>query len=138
MRLTHETANLRIIGVVEDFHFKPLDQEIEPIMIYFDPSYRAIQAYRYMFLRLKPGDVRGTIAAMGNVVRERNPGYPFEYRFLDEDYDRLYRSVERETAVVLTFTILAILISSLGLFGLAAYTAEQRTKDVPRIKRDHE
>ncbi len=130
MRLRQGLRAMRIIGVVEDFHFKPLDQEIEPIMLYFDPSYRAFQAYRYMFVRLNPGDVRGTVAAIEKVVRERNPGFPFEYQFLDADYDRLYRSVEREMAVVRTFTVLAILISSLGLFGLAAYTAEQRTKEI--------
>jgi putative ABC transport system permease protein len=130
MRLTQGPRAMRIIGVVEDFHFKPLDREIEPIMLYFDPSYRTISAYRYMFLRLNPGDARRTVAAIEKVVRERNPGFPFEYQFLDDDYDRLYRSVEREMAVVRTFTILAILISSLGLFGLAAYTAEQRTKEI--------
>jgi putative ABC transport system permease protein len=130
MRLNQGPATLRIIGVVADFHFKPLDQEIEPIILYYDPSYREIQAYRYMFIRLDPGDVRATVAAIEKAFRERNPGYPFEYQFLDGDYDSLYRSVEREMAIVRTFTVLAVLISSLGLFGLAAYTAEQRTKEI--------
>jgi len=130
MRLNQGPETLRIIGVVGDFHFKPLDQEIEPIVLYYDPSYSAIQAYRYMFIRLKPSDVRVTVAAIEKTFRERNPGYPFEYQFLDGDYDRLYRSVEREMAIVRTFGLLAILISCLGLFGLAAYTAEQRTKEI--------
>jgi putative ABC transport system permease protein len=130
MRLSQGTRNMRIIGIVKDFHFKPVSQEIEPIMIFYDPSYREFQAYRYMFVRLRPGDIRGTIAAIEKVVRERNPGFPFEYRFLNDDYDRLYRSVEREMAIVRIFTVLAILISCLGLFGLAAYTAEQRTKEI--------
>jgi len=63
-------------------------------------------------------------------VRRLNPGFPFEYRFLDDDYDRMYRSYEREMAIVRTFAALAILISCLGLFGLAAYTAEQKTKEI--------
>jgi putative ABC transport system permease protein len=130
LSLSQGPRTLRIIGVVEDFHFKPVDQEIEPILIFCDPSYRAIQRYRYMFLRLQPGDVGRTLAAIEKATRERNPGYPFEYRFFDDDFDRLYRSVEREMSLVRTFTFLAILISGLGLFGLAAYTAEQRRKEI--------
>jgi putative ABC transport system permease protein len=130
MRLSQGPRTMRVIGVVKDFHFKPLNQEIEPIMIYFDPSYRAFQSYRYMFLRLTPGDVPRVISSIEKVVRGRNPGFPFEYRFLDDDYDRLYRTVEREMAIVRTFAVLAIFISCLGLFGLAAYTAEQRTKEI--------
>jgi len=130
MRLSQGSLNMRIIGVVEDFHFTPVDREIGPIMIYCDPSYRAFQAYRFMFLRLDPANVPATLASIERAVRARNPGYPFEYRFLDDDYDRLYRSMEREMAIVRAFTLLAILISALGLFGLAAYTAEQRRKEI--------
>jgi putative ABC transport system permease protein len=130
MRLSQEVLSLRIIGVVEDFHFTPVDREIGPVMIYNDPSYRAFQAYRFMFLRLEPGNIGATLAAVEKTVRARNPGYPFEVRFFDDDYDRLYRSVEREMGIVRTFTILAILISCLGLFGLAAYTAERRRKEI--------
>jgi predicted permease len=129
LRLSQGAFNLRIIGVVEDFHFTPVTREIGPIMIYCDPTYRALTAYRFVFLRLDPGNVPATLASIERAVRARNPGYPFEYRFLDEDYDRLYSSVEREMAIVRAFTLLAILISSLGLFGLAAYTAEQRRRE---------
>lgn len=130
MRLSEGPFNLRIIGVVEDFHFTPVTREIGPIMIYCDPTYKAISAYRFMFLRLDPGDAPAALASIERVVRARNPGYPFEIRFLDEDYDRLYRSLEREMAIVRAFTLVAIFISSLGLFGLAAYTAEQRRKEI--------
>ena len=130
LRLSNGPMNLKIVGVVEDFHFTPLTREIGPVMVYCDPSYRAIQPYRFMFLRLDPVNVPATLASVERAVRARNPGFPFEARFLDEDYDRLYRSVEREMAIVRTFTVLAILISALGLFGLAAYTAEQRRKEI--------
>ncbi len=130
MGLTGNGLNTRIIGVVKDFHFKPVDTAIEPIMIFCDPTYRAFQAYRYMFVRLHPGDVRATIAEIEKTFHSRNPGFPFEYHFLDDDYDRLYRAVEREMGIVRTFAGLAIFISCLGLFGLAAYTAEQRTKEI--------
>ena len=129
-RLSQEDIELQIIGVVKDFHFTPLYQEIGPAIVYFDPSYNVMQRYRYLFIRLNPGDIPQTIAHVESVVKTFNPGFPFEYRFLDDDYDRLYRGVEREMAIVRTFTFLAILISCLGLFGLAAYTAEQRTKEI--------
>ena len=129
-RLSQENLQLQIIGVVKDFHFTPVNQEIGPAIIYYDPTYRNIQTYRYLFVRLNPGDVIATIAHLEKTVKAFNPGFPFEYRFLDNDYERMYRGMEREMAVVRTFTVLAILISCLGLFGLAAYTAEQRTKEI--------
>lgn len=133
MRLSHPMLGVQtmpIIGVVKNFHFMPVNREIMPILIYCDPTYRAFQTYRYMFIRLNPGDVPGTIAFLEKTVRKLNPNFPFEYRFLDDDYDRMYRSYEREMAIVRTFAGLAILISCLGLFGLAAYTAEQKTKEI--------
>jgi hypothetical protein len=129
-RLSQGNTHLQIIGVVKDFHFTPVNRKIGPAIIYYDPTYRQTQTYRYLFIRLNPGDVFATIAHIEKTVKAFNPGFPFEYRFLDDDYDRMYRGVEREMAVVRTFTMLAILISCLGLFGLAAYTAEQRTKEI--------
>jgi ABC-type antimicrobial peptide transport system permease subunit len=129
-RLSQGIRSLQIIGVVKDFHFTPVYQEIGPALIYFDPTYRTFQRYSYLFVRLNPGDIPLAIAHVESTVKTFNPGFPFEYRFLDDDYDRLYRGVEREMAIVRTFAFLAILISCLGLFGLAAYTAEQRTKEI--------
>ena len=129
-RLSQENMQLQIIGITKDFHFTPVNREIGPAIIYYDPTYRSFQTYRYLFVRLKPGDIPASIAHIEKTVNAFNPGFPFEYRFLDDDYDRMYRGMEREIAVVRTFTVLAILISCLGLFGLAAYTAEQRTKEI--------
>jgi putative ABC transport system permease protein len=129
-RLSQGSRHLQIIGVVKDFHFTPVYQEIGPAIIYFDPTYKTFQTYRYLFIRLNPGNIPESIAHIEKTVKKFNPGFPFEYRFLDEDYDRLYRGVEREMAIVRTFAFLAVLISCLGLFGLAAYTAEQRTKEI--------
>jgi len=83
-----------------------------------------------MDLCTKAGNIPETIAFLEKTYKNFNPAFPFEYHFLDEDYDRLYRSVEREMGIVRTFAILAIFISCLGLFGLAAFTAEQRTKEI--------
>jgi hypothetical protein len=129
-RLSQDSRHLQIIGVVEDFHFTPVHREIGPAIIYFDPTFETFQRYRYLFIRLNPGDIPNCLEHIEKVFTAYNPGYLFEYRFLDDDYDRLYRGVEREMAIVRTFTFLAILISCLGLFGLAAYTAEQRTKEI--------
>jgi ABC-type antimicrobial peptide transport system permease subunit len=129
-RLSQGNTHMQIIGVVRDFHFTPVNREIGPAIIYYDPTYRKIQTYRYLFVRLNPGNVIATIAHIEKTVKTFNPGFPFEYRFLDDDYDRMYRGVEREMTIVRTFTVLAILISCLGLFGLAAFTAEQRTKEI--------
>ncbi|MFC2166334.1 ABC transporter permease [Acidobacteriota bacterium] len=129
-RLSQDDMQLQIIGVAKDFHFTPVAQEIGPAIIYYDPTYRSFQTYRYLFVRLNPGDITASIAHIEKTVKSFNPGFPFEYRFLDADYDQMYRGMEREMTVVRTFTALAILISCLGLFGLAAYTAEQRTKEI--------
>ncbi len=129
-RLSQGPRHLQIIGVVKDFHFTPVYQEIGPAIIYFDPTFETFQRYRYLFIRLNPGDIPASLTHIEKTFKAYNPGYLFEYRFLDDDYDRLYRSVEREMSIVRTFTFLAILISCLGLFGLAAYTAEQRTKEI--------
>jgi putative ABC transport system permease protein len=129
-RLSQPGQQLRVIGVIKDFHFTPINQEIGPVLIYFDPTYRSFQTYRYLFVRLNAGPVPAALAHIEKAVRSFNPGFPFAYRFLDDDYDQMYRGVERVEAVVRTFAILAILISCLGLLGLAAYTAEQRTKEI--------
>jgi putative ABC transport system permease protein len=129
-RLSQEDIQLQIIGVAKDFHFTPVSREIGPAIIYFDPTYKSFHTYRYLFVRLNPGDIAASIAHVEKTVKAFNPVFPFEYRFLDDDYDRMFRGMEREMAVVRTFTVLAILISCLGLFGLAAYTAEQRTKEI--------
>jgi len=129
-RLSQGDRVLRIIGVVKDFHFTPVNRDIGPVIMYFDPTYKSMQRYRYLFIRLNPGDISAAIAHVEKTVKSFNPGFPYEYRFLDDDYDRLYRGVEREMAIVRTFTFLAVLVSCLGLFGLAAYTAEQRTKEI--------
>ena len=129
-RLSQEDTQLQIIGVAKNFHFTPINREIGPAIIYYDPTYRSFHTYRYLFVRLNPGNIPASIAHIEKTVTAFNPGFPFEYRFLDDDYDRMYRGMEREMTVVRTFTILAILISCLGLFGLAAYTAEQRTKEI--------
>jgi hypothetical protein len=114
-----------IIGVVKDYHFKSLHSEIEPLLMAIVPS-----LYRYIFIKLEAGDIPNTLANLKNTWNTFFPDTPFEYHFLDEAYDKLYRTEHRMGTLFNYFTVLAILISCLGLFGLASFMAEKRTKEI--------
>ncbi len=126
-RISQGERSLQVMGVVKNFHFTPVYREIGPLLLYHNPEW---QEYHYMFIRLNRGNIPATIAAIKQSAEKFNPEFPFAYTFIDQDYDRLYRTLEREMDIIRTFTILAILISCLGLFGLASFTAEQRTKEI--------
>jgi putative ABC transport system permease protein len=130
LTLSQPEINLRIVGVVKDFHFMSLTQEIGPVLIFYDPTYKTIDSYKYLFIRFDPESITDTLPQVEKTVKAFNPGFPFDYRFLDNDYDGMYRGMERMMAEIRVFTLLAILISCLGLFGLAAFTAERRTKEI--------
>ena len=124
-RLSLQDENFKIIGVVKNYHFRSLQQEIEPLILVYYPSY-----CRVLFARLKSDQIPQTIGYIENAWKKFAPGYPFNYRFLDEALDRLYRSEQRIGTLFRYFSILAILISCLGLLGLASFMAEQRTKEI--------
>ena len=114
-----------IIGVVEDFHFLDMTSEISPLVIVYAPKYCDI-----IFAKLTGNNQEQTLDYMRNSWEKANPGFPFEYKYLDDSYEELYRSEEKLGKIFRYFSILTILISCLGLFGLAAFIAEQRTKEV--------
>jgi predicted permease len=115
----------QIIGLMKDFHLSSLHQAIKPLLLMFDNRNTS-----YLLVKAKAGQTQQAIADLEQVTKEFNPNYPFNYHFLDEEYENLYRSEQQVDALVNYFGILAILISCLGLFGLAAFTAEQRTKEI--------
>jgi predicted permease len=115
----------QIIGVLKDFHFKPIQKQIEPLVLAIIQDWRS-----YMLIRIQPENIPQTIAAVEDVWNKLNPAYPFEYRFLDEDFERMYRSEQRMGTLFQYFTFLAILISCMGLFGLASFVVEKRTKEI--------
>jgi putative ABC transport system permease protein len=115
-----------IIGIVKDFHNRPLSQEIKPTVITLNPAW----APAVLFIRIKPENVAGTLNRIEKTWRRFAPGHPFEPVFLDESYEDLYRSDRRLGVVFRDFAGLAVLISCLGVFGLAAFTAQQRTKEI--------
>ncbi len=118
--------NGRIVGVLKNFHFKGADQEIEPMAFALaDTSY-----LNAILIRLTPGNVPASLSAVEKTWKEVVPEYPLQYSFIDQDYDNLFRSQIRLTGLLKYFTILAVIIACLGLYGLSAYTAERRTNEV--------
>ncbi|MCG8607743.1 ABC transporter permease [bacterium] len=124
-RLSIGSSDLTIIGVVKNFHFKPIQTEIEPIVMFLSPN-----RYYVMVLRTNPENISTTIDYVESVYKKFNPETPFSFHFLDDRYDNLYRAEQRIGKISRYFAIIAILISSLGLFGLASFMAEQRTKEI--------
>ena len=118
-------SEFEIIGVVKDFHFKSLHKIIEPCLMVLDPDNINI-----ISIRIMPGDVPGTLGFIQQKWGEIFPGEQFEYSFLDSRIDLLYRSEGRMRNLFLIFSILSIFVACLGLFGLAAFTAEERTKEI--------
>jgi putative ABC transport system permease protein len=114
-----------IIGVMENWHYQPIREKIEPLAITLSerPS-------RVMLIRIPPGDISESLDAIKNIWERVIPTYPFEYYFLDENFDSMYRREESIGTLLKYFAILAVFIACLGLFGLASFTAEQRTKEV--------
>lgn len=113
-----------VVGVVKDYHQNSLYDVIEPLMIILDDE------QNYVFVRTKTGDVKQSLASLEKVWKEVNPNNPFEYKFLDQDFDSQYRADERRSQIFTAFSGLTIAIACLGLLGLAAFTTEQRTKEI--------
>jgi ABC-type antimicrobial peptide transport system permease subunit len=124
-QLMYSGRNGIIVGVVQDFHYKPLRQDIGPVVMTLLPD-----MVRFLLIRISPGDISSTLNLIKSNWQYIIPSYPFEYSFLDSDYDTLYRREERSADILTNFVILAVLIACLGLFGLASFTAEQRTKEI--------
>lgn len=114
----------RIIGVAKDFHFESLYEEVKPCFIHLEPNGRMVA------IKIKAGREKETLLQLEKVYGQFNAGLPLEYRFLDESYQRLYDSETKVAILSKYFAGLAILISCLGLFGLAAYTAQRRWKEI--------
>jgi putative ABC transport system permease protein len=115
----------QIVGVVADFHFKSLQKEIEPLVLRIEP-----QRDSYVFVKFKSGKAKEVIASVTKVYNQFNPDFPLRYTFLDEEVERLYNSEQKTKTIFNYFTFVAIFIASLGLFGLASYMAQQKTKEI--------
>jgi putative ABC transport system permease protein len=117
----------RIIGVIEDFNFHSLHRHIDPMYLY----YRKDQGWiYYLSAKIRGSHIPETLGFMEKTWKKFSPAYPFNYSFFDDIFDRAYRLEQRLGSMFNVFSILAVVIACLGLFGLAAFTAEQRTKEI--------
>jgi len=121
---TSDSLRHSIIGVVEDFHFASLKQTIGPLVISTGND------KRLALVKLKTKDLKTTIAAFKRIYTNAASSFPFEYSFLDDKFNQLYKAEARQESVLTVFSIIAIAIACLGLFGLASYTAVKRTKEI--------
>ncbi len=113
-----------VIGVVRDFNFKSLHHAVEPLVIHIFPNYGQLS------VKIRPDDVQSTLAYLEQQWGIWAPDWPFEYEFLDEQLAEQYANDEKLARIVGVFTFLAILIACLGLFGLASFVAERRTREI--------
>lgn len=117
--------DMEIIGVVKDFHYQSLHEAVSPLFFRLRPE----QTWNIM-VRLERGMEKQTLERLNEFYKEFNPGFTFDYQFQDEEYARQYESEQRVATLSEYFASIAILISCLGLFGLAAFTAERRLKEI--------
>lgn len=115
----------KIVGVIKDFHFRSLQEDIKPLTMRIEPNRTNLVS-----INITAANVPATVAAIESKWKQLIPNRPFSYFFLDEFFDRQYRSEERFGKLFFNFAILAIFISCLGLLGLAAYSTMQRTKEI--------
>jgi putative ABC transport system permease protein len=122
-----KSAEFKVTGVIKDYHFEPLYEKIRPLMITRIDSGMRVQN---LAVRLNGEDIPGSIEYIQKVWRKLTDNEPFDYYFLDKDLDMQYKEEERTAGIFGIFSFLAIFIASLGLFGLAAHTAELRTREI--------
>jgi putative ABC transport system permease protein len=120
----------RVIGVVRDFHCNSLHRRIEPLVIGLIKSDSRWWSAGYISIKISFEDISGTLAFIEKKFKKFSPAYPFNYSFLDERIDRMYREEQKLRKNFGYFTFIAIFIACLGLFGLAFFTAEQYTKEI--------
>ncbi len=113
-----------IVGVVKDFNFKSLRENVTPMILFNSQDRGALN------IRMKSADIKALIDQVKAKWVGFSPNHEFNYSFMDQDFDKLYRTEQRTGGIAVAFTSLAVIIACLGLFGLAAYAAEQRIKEI--------
>ncbi|HVU98419.1 MAG TPA: ABC transporter permease [Puia sp.] len=125
-----DNTRFTVIGVIKDFHFESLRNPIGPFALFYNTSKTYSLKESYLAVRIRPGDPAKAIAAIRGVWKGFTPENPFEYSFLDAEYDSLYKADATIGKVFGAFTMLSLVVACLGLLGLALYTAERRTKEI--------
>ncbi|HVW13653.1 MAG TPA: FtsX-like permease family protein [Mucilaginibacter sp.] len=115
-----------VIGIIKDFHFNSLHEQIKPMVLRFGEN----ETYGTALIRTKPGKTKDALTSLESIWKQLNPNFAFNYTFSDDEYQKLYQNEEVTGKLSDAFSFLAIFISSLGLLGLAMFTAEQRVKEI--------
>jgi putative ABC transport system permease protein len=115
---------IEVVGVIKDFHQKSLYNTIAPLVLFYSPNSNIIQ------VKLNSGDPKSSIAQAENIWKKYFPQLPFEYKFLDEDFNSQYAADQKRGKIFASFSILTILITCLGLLGLTAFTTQQKQKEI--------
>jgi putative ABC transport system permease protein len=122
-------GDFTVIGVIKDYHYESLHQEIRPQALFLSGGYYT-NVESYISVRLSTENISETIGYVENTWRDFAPNKPFEYSFLDQDYNNLYINEQQTRKLFSIFSFLAIFIACLGLFGLASFIADRRTKEI--------
>ena len=128
-RITYMGLSGKVIGVMDNFINQPLDKESNPLILTINPNFYDY-FLQYLLIKINSNDVKSTLAYIEKVSQEFAPGYPVNFKFLDKTVDNHYQSIKHAWYLFEAFAFLAILISCLGLFGLASYMIEKRTKEI--------
>jgi len=126
-RINYGNRDARIVGILKDFNFESLHQEIQP-MIFYIP--RDSTQFSYISFKMDGANIDAGLAQLKSTWQKFLPEYPFDYQFLDEQYGQLYEAEQRQGRVFIIFALLAILIGCLGLFGLTTFVVQQRVKEI--------
>lgn len=124
--LTHWSGETGpVVGVMKDFHLHSLHSPVAPLYVYLDPH-----NFAYLSVRIEPDDIPATLEYLEQVMRKFSPNFPFEYTFFDQAFAETYHPEQRMVNIFSAFALLAIAVACLGLFGLSAFTAQQRTREI--------
>ncbi len=115
-----------IIAVLKDFHSNSFREPIKPIVV----DVKEYENFGVVIVRARPGKTKQALASMENIYKDMNPNYPFSYQFVDEEYRKLYNNEQVTAKLSISFSVLAMLISCMGLLGLAIFSTEQRVKEI--------
>ncbi len=123
--LTVWDYKVKVVGIVEDYNFKPIYNNVEPIALHIDPG-----NFSYIFIKVISKNINNTVKFIENLHNRFNSAYPFEYNFLDDDYNSLYWGEKQRKKIFSYFAFFSILISCLGLFGLSSFIINRSTKEI--------
>jgi putative ABC transport system permease protein len=115
----------RIVGVIKDFNFYSLHEQIQPMVLIVAPFW-----YHSLYIKIRGTNSMEAVQSIERTIKQAVPDYPFVYNFLDDNLNQLYKTEQNAGKILMTFSFLAIFISCLGIFGLIAYVAERRTKEI--------